>query len=452
MRPHTMRDQPRHLDQVPWLSIGGAPLGLTDIFLAVITCLILRIIYLVFRIERVCQAKGRRMPLPLVKGVMTSADALNPEEERRKTGDNDDSARTRYARAHTLDSDALAQCLQTPPLRRSITLGTIERAAVERELVESRRVAMPKRRSSRGSLLTQSQPERIANLPSPKATSEGEPEADPEMPPDLGLESLDVLPLTTPEEAPLLIRMRIELAADLETCPQYDDVTGDIRLLRFLRGYKHSVSQACIAYRAMLATRMQHDVDAIRRQVLARSLSAEDMPHGAEIYPFYPIQLDCGQSKHGHLVSVDPVGQLRLREVMREVGPEKMFEFMIGVSELRQIIMDEVSVESGHLVQSVQVKDLHGLSMSMLKDPKAVSTLQAIISTCTSMYPESLACVYIINAPFFFPMVWTVISRFINERTQRKVRVLGRDYEETLREEISDDVVQVIRDLHTDAR
>ncbi|KAJ1621036.1 hypothetical protein T492DRAFT_887671, partial [Pavlovales sp. CCMP2436] len=167
------------------------------------------------------------------------------------------------------------------------------------------------------------------------------------------------------------------------------------RLLRFLRGHSHSVEQASAAYRAMLATRSKHDVEAIRQKVLACPLVAEDMPHGKEVYPLYPLQLNCGLSVRGHLVSIDPIGLIQLSLLMEQVGPEKLFEFMIGASELRQ---------KGSLVQSVQIKDLRGMGLSAFKDARAISTLQQIISTCTSMYPESLATLYIINAPYFFPI------------------------------------------------
>lgn len=272
--------------------------------------------------------------------------------------------------------------------------------------------------------------------------------------------------------------------ADLAEFPQHDDLSGDIRLLRFLRGYSHSVTQACAAYRAMLATRKQYDVERIRAQVLARPLCAEEMPHGREIYPMYPIQLNCGVSRSGHLVSIDPLGVLQLVPLIDELGPEKLFEFMIGTAELRQIIMDEMSATSGALVQSVQIKDLHGLSLAAFRDARAMQTLQSILSTCTDMYPESLATLYIINAPFFFPVVraeprtraepcapreravgpsppcpplraraypeqaWSIVSNFVSERTKKKIHVLGTDYAQTLADDVGPQTLEILAKLH----
>ncbi|KAG8465243.1 hypothetical protein KFE25_012606 [Diacronema lutheri] len=483
--------------------VGFAPAGvfsptpdaikLTDVGLALVSLLIARIVVLASRIEWVLSrsaslrgvgyAKARTgeagergeqlapsVALPHVRGVLAEKDALSPRTAADHTagrlrtlsietdsacGSDDwrlseaaDHVRAELAsgcpprrppaptRAYTdsanppldveaLDMPSLDARKAQLPLRRTATVGG-EVAGV---------ISPLKRRSSRGAVLHSAAP-----LPGPGSPAVSRMQAE--------LEALDVLPLTTADEAPLLTRMRIELCADLLTMPSHDDVCGDIRLLRFLRGYAHSVHEACAAYRAMLHTRRQHDVERIRAQVLAQPLVAEEMPHGALIAPLYPMQLNCGLSHRGHLVSVDPIGAIKLRRLMVEVGPSKLFEFLIGVSELRQIIMDELSVETGKLVQSVQVKDLHGLGLAALREPSAIKTLQEIITTCTSMYPESLATLYIINAPFFFPMAWSVVSTFVSERTKKKIHVLGTDYAQVLREDVGAGVLDVIEQLH----
>jgi hypothetical protein len=56
--------------------------------------------------------------------------------------------------------------------------------------------------------------------------------------------------------------LRRELGADLAALPagaaQLVDVTGDVRLLRFLRGHG---DEAAAAYRRMLALRKEHGLD-----------------------------------------------------------------------------------------------------------------------------------------------------------------------------------------------
>ena len=59
-------------------------------------------------------------------------------------------------------------------------------------------------------------------------------------------------------EAPRLAELKAELAAELAAQPAWPELTGDIRLLRFLRGHGDG---AAAAYRRMLALRKEHGLD-----------------------------------------------------------------------------------------------------------------------------------------------------------------------------------------------
>jgi len=52
----------------------------------------------------------------------------------------------------------------------------------------------------------------------------------------------------------------------------------------------------------------------------------------------------------------------------------------------------------------------------------------------SAYYPETLSTIAIVNAPSFFPTIWSGISRFFDEGTRRKVHVLGAEPGVTLRE------------------
>ena len=64
--------------------------------------------------------------------------------------------------------------------------------------------------------------------------------------------------------------MRAKLEAELSPlrCNAWPDVTGDVRMLRFLRGFDHDVKQAVKAFRSMLAMRAQHRLDELLAQML----------------------------------------------------------------------------------------------------------------------------------------------------------------------------------------
>ena len=69
------------------------------------------------------------------------------------------------------------------------------------------------------------------------------------------------------EETSKLALMRQELAEDLLRVPQYPDVVGDRRLLRFLRGHSLDVKKAVLMFRKFLKFREDFKVNDIRNRI-----------------------------------------------------------------------------------------------------------------------------------------------------------------------------------------
>ena len=74
------------------------------------------------------------------------------------------------------------------------------------------------------------------------------------------------------EEERKLRRMKELLQGDLAGVPQYPDVTGDRRLLRFLRARTLHVDKAVDLFRRFLAFRREHEVDAIHERICEYAL------------------------------------------------------------------------------------------------------------------------------------------------------------------------------------
>lgn len=72
----------------------------------------------------------------------------------------------------------------------------------------------------------------------------------------------------SPEESALLDEMKSQLHDDLQAVPQFPEVIGDRRLIRFIRGHKHDLSRAIKKMRSMLKWRKDNDVDAVRLDIV----------------------------------------------------------------------------------------------------------------------------------------------------------------------------------------
>lgn len=72
--------------------------------------------------------------------------------------------------------------------------------------------------------------------------------------------------------------------------------------------------------------------------------------------------------------------------------------------------------------------DLEGLSMRHLWRP-GISALLRIIQIVQANYPETMGYLLIVRAPRVFPVMWTLVSPFIDENTRNKFFIYsGKDY------------------------
>jgi hypothetical protein len=75
------------------------------------------------------------------------------------------------------------------------------------------------------------------------------------------------------------------------------------------------------------------------------------------------------------------------------------------------------------------IVDLEGLSMRHLWRP-GIRALLRIIETVEANYPETMGRLLIVRAPRVFPVLWTLISPFIDENTRKKFMIYGgNDYQ-----------------------
>ena len=54
-------------------------------------------------------------------------------------------------------------------------------------------------------------------------------------------------------------------------------------------------------------------------------------------------------------------------------------------------------------------------------------------------YPETTGKLLIINAPFIFSAVYAIIKGWLDERTSKKISIIGSSYQSTLEELIDND-------------
>ena len=162
--------------------------------------------------------------------------------------------------------------------------------------------------------------------------------------------------IATAEERVRIGQLRAELAPHLEAhlTPEeraYSELTGDLRLLRFLRGYKGVISDAlavrsrlrdphtlrpppsptarptCLRPRVRTRATRQHEqayvktlkwyqadkIGDIRRDILARQLTLSTLPHSELVHKHYYTNVWHNEDRDGNLLNYELTGRVRRR-------------------------------------------------------------------------------------------------------------------------------------------
>lgn len=91
--------------------------------------------------------------------------------------------------------------------------------------------------------------------------------------------------------------------------------------------------------------------------------------------------------------------------------------------------------------KSIMVLDLKNLSMS--PSLFGIQYCQKMFQIDEKFYPERLSNLFMINAPWYFTAIYALITPFIDPITASKIRILGSEYLDELRELIDDSEIPV---------
>ena len=89
------------------------------------------------------------------------------------------------------------------------------------------------------------------------------------------------------------------------------------------------------------------------------------------------------------------------------------------------------SRKTGHLLETCcTIMDLKGVGLG--KAPSVYGYLQQASGISQNYYPERLGKLYVINAPWGFSTVFSVVKKFLDPVTVNKIHVLGSGYQSEL--------------------
>ena len=277
--------------------------------------------------------------------------------------------------------------------------------------------------------------------------------------------------------------MRAACAEAIAASPQWPDVVGDRKLLRFLQGHEYKLEKASEMYMKFLQWRKDNNVDAIRHSIMDGGLDHPTKFPFADIVlklmPSIPIAPDACD-KLGSAICVDQY-DFEPNEVIETIGVPNYIVFATHVLEYKSCILEQMSenkdkefldslpddearalakkvpvyvdgvieggVEEtapyGNMCTTLVIRDLGAVGFRHLG-----STGQEIIRTVVAIssdnYPELMRKCYMINTPWVFTSIWYLIKGWIAPKTVAKVSLLGGSFMSEMLEDIAEENIPVM--------
>ncbi|XP_051877171.1 SEC14-like protein 5 [Pristis pectinata] len=196
-------------------------------------------------------------------------------------------------------------------------------------------------------------------------------------------------------------------------------IPKDQHILRFLRARDFNLERAREILCQSLTWRKQYQVDHILEMwrpppVLLEYYTGGWHYHDRDGRPLYILRL----------------GQMDTKGLLKALGEEAILRHVLSINEDGQRRCEVNTRVFGRPITSwTCLVDLEGLNMRHLWRP-GVKALLRIIEVVEANYPETLGRLLILRAPRVFPVLWTLVSPFINENTRQKFLIYsGSNYQ-----------------------
>ncbi|XP_060748765.1 SEC14-like protein 1 [Tachysurus vachellii] len=195
----------------------------------------------------------------------------------------------------------------------------------------------------------------------------------------------------------------------------------DQHVLRFLRSRDFNVEKAREALCHTLSWRKQHQVDFLLDSWKCPQLLHDYYTGGWHYH-----------DKGGLPLYILRLGQMDTKGLVRALGEESLLRHVLSINEEGLKRCEENTIIFGRPISCWScLVDLEGLTMRHLWRP-GIKALLRIIEVVEANYPETLGRLLILRAPRVFPVLWTLISPFIDENTRKKFLIYaGNDYQDS---------------------
>eukprot|EP01040_Poterioochromonas_malhamensis_P015711 gene15711-17638_t len=257
--------------------------------------------------------------------------------------------------------------------------------------------------------------------------------------------------------------IRQRLSEEFAATPNYPEVVGDRKIIRYLRGHNYDYDKVTELMRKFLIWRKENNVDEIRNQIIYGDCDHPlKFPKGDIILskirqiPIAPDALDHSQcpicleqynfspSEVLNLITIQDytlfsIYCLEYRSIILEqISEERERQFLNLLTEEERLLLDEADSPRdpyGVLAYICVIRDLGGVGWEHLGS-QGLEIIKTIVGIASSNYPELMRKCYMINVPWIFNTAWYFIKGLLAERTVAKINVLGSSFLSEVEKEV----------------
>ena len=133
-----------------------------------------------------------------------------------------------------------------------------------------------------------------------------------------------------------------------------------------------------------------------------------------------------GVDKIGRPIYLDCTGKIDINGLFRAASEEKLMRdrFMIYEWCTKLYTLSCSALYDRQISQLFSILDLTGFSMA-LWNKKTIRLLKQALKINSDYYPEIMGKMVIANAPAIFTGVWAIVKGWIDEKTRKKIVVVG---------------------------
>ena len=277
------------------------------------------------------------------------------------------------------------------------------------------------------------------------------------------------MPRWSKKDTDAIAIVRSKCAEELKGVEAFPEVVGDRRILRFIKGHPESIELASEMFAKFLKWRKETGVDAWRNDIVTGGADHPTKFPGADVIgkliPSIQCTLGTCTDKLGSPLCVDQY-DFNPNDILEKIELDDYIKYAVYGLEYKMMILDQRSHEmekkfladlseedrekalepyGEHFegwgyqftLYTCVIRDLGGVGWGHLGE-KGRQIMSAVIGLASDNYPELLRKCIMINTPWLFSTVWTLVKGWLAAKTVEKISMVGTDFKGAVMEEVEE--------------